>query len=120
MRRPVFEALALVVATLVSGCAGWRRTELSPAVPIAPRQQVQVWQAGRSRLVHALVVRGDTLYAVPFTQSPSCDSCRVAIPLSQVDSTRFGNIERVGFIVGLGPIVALLGLVAAFALSSGD
>ena len=120
MRRIVLQALTVLGAILLAGCAGWRRANLSTTAPIPPRQQVQVWQAGRSQLVHAVVVRGDTLYAVPFTQSPSCDSCGVAIPLNQVDSTRLGNLERAGFLAVFVPIVALVGLTVAFALGYGS
>ena len=119
MRRPMVRALTALAAVLLVRCAGWRRANLSATAPIPPRQQVQVWQGGTSRLVHAAVVRGDTLYAVPFTQAPSCDSCRVTIPLSQVDSTRLGNLERAGLLVVVVPILALLGLGVAFAIGYG-
>jgi len=52
---------------------------------------------------HALVIAADSISGVPFTSSPGCDSCRVAVPRAAVDSVRLGN-PTAGFLksVGLG------------------
>jgi hypothetical protein len=49
------------------------------------------------------VIADDSISGVPFTSSPSCDSCRVAVPRAMVDSVRLGN-PTAGFwkSVGLG------------------
>ena len=118
IRAPV--AVAWWSVLLATGCAGWRRTQLSEGDRLPPRQQVQVWQNGLSRVVHAGLVAHDTLYAVPFTKPPSCDTCRIAIALSEVDSVRLGNQERTGFVLGMLPFAALGGLLVVFLLSYGS
>ena len=99
MRRLGVFALALIQA----GCgAGWRTTQLA-AGPLPARQQAEVWTGGRALRWHALVVATDSISGVPFTSSPGCDSCRVALPRGSVDSVRLGN-PTAGFwkSVGLG------------------
>jgi hypothetical protein len=95
---------------LLAGCgAGWQNTALQPG-PLPSRQQGQVWVDGRAHRWHSLVVTTDSLAGVPFTQPPHCDSCRVALPRSSVDSLRLGN-PTAGFwkSVGLGMGVAFVG-----------
>jgi hypothetical protein len=58
------------------------------------RAQVQVWQDGSVRLLHGLRLESDRLDGVPFTQAPTCDSCRVHLALGVVDSLRIGSKER--------------------------
>ena len=85
---------ALVFASLLPlwACgAGWHRIE--PVVPstLPQRQQVQVWQ-GRQRLrLHAIRVDHDSVSGVPFQKPADCDSCRISLPSSTVDSLRAGN-----------------------------
>ncbi len=85
---------ALLFASLlpVWACgAGWHRIE--PVVPsnLPQRQQVQVWQ-GRQRLrLHAIRVDHDSVSGVPFQKPTDCDSCRISLPSSTVDSLRAGN-----------------------------
>ena len=119
MRFRRIAAVATVSALVATGCAGWRRTQLSEGDHLPPRQQIQVWQNGLARVVHSGLVQHDTLYAVPFTRPPSCDSCRIAIPMSEVDSVLLGNQERQGLVVGLLPFAVLGGLILAFALGYG-
>ena len=81
----------LVLALLHAGCgAGWRTTPLTPG-PLPPRQQAQVWTGWHVLRWQGLVVASDSISGVPFTRSPACDSCRVAIPRGSVDSVRLGN-----------------------------
>ena len=65
------------------------------------------------------MVRGDSLTGVPFTRPPSCDSCRVAIPLTSVDSVRLGNLEGAGLLVSTVPFMVLFALVIALAAAWG-
>jgi hypothetical protein len=119
MRRRALAVLEILTLTLATSCAGWRRTQLSEGQRLPPRQQVQVWRHGDSRIVHAGLVQHDTLYAVPFTKPPGCDSCRIAIPMSEVDSLQLGNLERTGLAVVVLPIVLGLGLLLAFSIAYG-
>ena len=86
---------AVVLLFLTSACgAGWRREELTPERRLAVRQQVQLWLGGESRVLHAVVIGSDSVSGIPFNQPPDCDSCRVVLPTSAVDSLRLGNQER--------------------------
>jgi hypothetical protein len=108
-RAPV----AVLAVSLLCGCAGWHRLEIASDTTLAPRQQVQVWQGSRARLFHAVRVSGDSLIGVPFQQAPTCDSCRVGIPRSAVDSLRLGNMETAGILAWSLPFLALAFLAAA-------
>jgi hypothetical protein len=119
MRHRTAAALGLLTLALAAGCAGWHRTQLSEGQRLPPRQQVRVWQHGDSRIVHAGLVRHDTLFAVPFTKPPGCDSCRIAIPMSEVDSLEFGNSERTGVFVVLLPFALAMGFLIAISIIYG-
>jgi hypothetical protein len=120
MRRRRTAALGMLVLMLTAGCAGWRRTQLSEGQRLPPRQQVRVWRHGESRIVHAGLVQHDTLYAVPFTKPPSCDSCRIAIPMSEVDSLQLGNSERTGLFVVLLPWTLGMATLIAISIAFGN
>jgi hypothetical protein len=88
-------SMAVLLPSALGGCgAGWHRLEdLTPrALPV--RQQVQLWQGRHNRVLHAVTVRDDSVGGVPFHLPPDCDSCRVVIARSLVDSMRLGNQER--------------------------
>jgi len=104
-------AALMAVCLLSQGCgAGWHRVGL--VGPYATGQQAQVWHGGRVEQWHAVVVRADSVTGVPYVNSVSCDSCRVAIPRAEVDSIRFGDPvagfwKTVGLVVGI-PLIWLL------------
>jgi hypothetical protein len=110
---PPIARSVVLLAGLTAGCgAGWHRIE-DPAVAQLPvRQQVQVWTAGRNVRLHAVRLVGDSLIGIPFHRSPDCDSCRVAIAVTAIDSVRAGNPEA-GFWKTLG----LIGLINAALLA---
>lgn len=87
-------AVAVMVASclLVQGCgAGWRRPAEPVPGPLAPRQQVEVWQGNRATRWHAVVVTADSVSGVPYFRPIDCDRCRVGVARSTVDSLRLGN-----------------------------
>ena len=101
--RSILILPVLMVGLLHTGCgAGWQATPLAPG-PLPARQQGQIWTGGGPLRWHALVITPDSITGVPFTSSPSCDSCRVALSRGAVDSVRLGN-PTAGFwkSVGLG------------------
>lgn len=108
--------ILLLVPQVACG-AGWHR--ITPAAPtkLPSRQQVEVWQVGRVQRLHAVRLTDDSLSGVPFVKPPDCDSCRVAVPLSAVDSLRTGN-PTAGFweTVGL-TLVGTLGVVVVGCLT---
>lgn len=99
-------AALLIVSFLTSACgAGWRRTDLQEGA-LKPRQAVQVWRAGKGTNWHAVLIRADTVYAVPLIRPVSCDSCRVSMPRAEIDSMRLGN-PVAGFWKTVGLVVAI-------------
>jgi hypothetical protein len=105
--------VVLAAAATSSACGGgWRRVEDVTPRTFPTRAQIQVWRGGRFTLLHGLRLDSHTLSGVPFTQAPTCDSCRVQFALSEVDSLREGNKER-GFLRTTGIVVAI-GLVWAY------
>jgi hypothetical protein len=94
----------LLVATQACGANWHRPSELLPG-PLNPRQQVQVWRHATPSRWHAVVVSPDTISGIPFLQPITCDSCRVALSRTEVDSLRFGNPvaglwKSIGLVVG--------------------
>src|SRR2546421_10898423 len=108
--------LALLTG-LTSGCAGWRRIAAPIDSTLAPRQQVQIWQGRRSRLVHSVRLTSDTLFGIPFSQPSSCDSCMIALPRASIDSLRVGNQEGPAVVWIMLPLVG--GLLLLYLASSG-
>jgi hypothetical protein len=103
----------LVALSLLCACAGWERLEIASDTALAPSQQVQVWRGSQVRVLHAVRVIGDSLVGIPFQKPASCDSCRLAMPRSTVDSLRLGNMEPAGFALSALPFLAILFLAAA-------
>ena len=111
--------VAVLSVSLLCGCAGWTRLALPSDTTLAPRQQVQVWSGSHARVLHAVRLSADSLVGVPFQKPPSCDSCRIAIARSAVDSLRLGNMETPGITGSALPFI-LLAMLAAALSSMGD
>jgi hypothetical protein len=60
--------------------------------------------------LHGVSVRNDTLVGVPFTSPPDCDTCRVLLPMVQIDSIKTGGSDTRPMLIAMTPIalVALL------------
>jgi hypothetical protein len=106
-------ALALLLPQAACG-AGWHR--IDPVVPsrLPKRQQVQVWQGQEKLQLHAVTVAADSISGVPYIQPPECDSCRVTVPSSSVDSVRAGNPtdgfwKTAGLVLGGMFVLAIVG-----------
>jgi hypothetical protein len=93
--------------------------ELSPGA-LPPGQQAEVWRGVRVERLHAVIVTADSLSGVPFLRPRDCDTCRVALPRTEVDSVRLGHPER-GFWKGVGVALgaAVVLAVVACGLSLG-
>jgi hypothetical protein len=74
---------------------GPRRVELPTPQPLGPRQQLEVWRGRQAHTLHAVVQTRYSLSGVPVHRPPDCDSCRVTLALTDIDSVRVVNIERV-------------------------
>jgi hypothetical protein len=82
----------LIASILTQACgAGWKRKPLETLQPLPERQQVQIWSEGEMQRWHVLSITPDHLFGIPFHRPVDCDSCRLSIPRSDVDSVRLGN-----------------------------
>jgi hypothetical protein len=106
LRFPTRVGLLVGLATLVGCGAGWRRQTMLPGV-LAERQQVQVWHRGLVERWHAVVLTTDSVRGIPFLRPVDCDSCRITLPIAEVDSVRTGSSVR-GFWRGTAVVTASL------------
>jgi hypothetical protein len=92
MVRWVRSALMLVLLLPQAACgAGWHRIDPVGPSGVPERQQVQVWHGSKRLQLHAVRVDRDSVSGVPFQKPTECDSCRISLPSSAVDSLRAGN-----------------------------
>jgi hypothetical protein len=117
-RTPAVWNLVPLLALVACG-AGWHRLDdLTPRV-LSARDQVQLWRGGQTRVLHAVTVMRDSVSGVPFHLPPECDSCRVVIARSGVDSMRLGNQEQ-GALRSLGLGYVAMGAAALLLYLSVD
>src|SRR5687768_9436267 len=96
-----------LMGLLLSACgAGWQTTPVWLTAAIDPGQQVQVWTAQGARVYHGARVDSVGFSGVPYHRPADCDSCRVIVPHSALDSVRVGSLQRglwrtVGLITGI-------------------
>jgi hypothetical protein len=113
--------LALTGLILVeTACAGPHRVEFPSSQPFPQRQQLEIWQGRKARTLHAVVQGRDSLSGVPVHRPPGCDSCRVSLPLAEIDSVRAVSVERAALathalVLGFAALVAV-----AWGASEGD
>lgn len=118
----LFSFLALIPPGTTAGCF---RAPERVAVPAAltsfkPRQQIEVWQGREAITLHSVRIVGDFLTGVSAWKPPDCDSCRVTIPISRIDSIRTVHNERAGLLAASLPFVALGTIAVIFAVSGGS
>jgi len=68
---------------------------------LPPRDQVQVFGSGETQRWHAAVIAADSVSGIPWREPIDCDSCRIALPMSAVDSIQVGHPTG-GFWRGVG------------------
>jgi hypothetical protein len=104
-------ALSLTWITVVTGCTTWSRFAGVPQNPIPERERFQLWRGDAPLTLHALEASDDSLSGVAPWKPPSCDSCRVAIARTEVDSVRVRKYSPartwilVGSILGIGVLL---------------
>ena len=86
MRRAVAAGLLLLLA----GCSSFQggRPLDQPPVPVPPDKRVEVWSGGERYQLHAVTLDADSLRGVRWWHDPKCDSCRVPLARTAVDSVR--------------------------------
>lgn len=97
----------LLVTMSVTACTTWRRRDDALRRPVPERQHLQLWTGRQGHSLHGVVVRGDSIRAVPRWKPPRCDSCAVLFARAAVDSVRIRVSSPVR-------TVALLTILAAF------
>ena len=113
MRRRMYRGICVVLTlNSVSGCAGWWRYDLPADTALDARQGVQVWRDSKPLILHAVRVTEDSLVGVSFYRPVSCDSCRIAMPRSEVDSLRLGDPEAGAIASWAIPILVVVVIVS--------
>jgi hypothetical protein len=107
MWRPVI----LLLMTAACG-AGWHRVPSPEPGALAPRQQAQLWEGDKAHQVHAVIVGPDSISAIPFFRPVECDSCRMILPRSSVDSVRLGS-PVAGFWKSVGLVLAVFAVACS-------
>lgn len=106
-------AAAVAATLLISGCsAQWRRVPVATSGAYPARQRLQVYHERRVEDWHSVRLGADSISGVPFFRPPTCDSCRVALPRTQVDSVRAGNPGA-----AVGRTVAVVAVVTALLMA---
>lgn len=119
--RPLCRVAIFVSLGITSNCAAPQRVSMPPApASFEPRQELEVWRGRAALTLHGVRVAGDSLTGVPIWKPPDCDSCRVSVPVSGIDSIRTVHNERAGMLAASLPFVALGAVVVIFALSGGN
>lgn len=119
--RLIVAGLALPATALsLSSCTPASKP-LAPPYPatLPPRQELSIWTGDSVMHLHGIRFHGDSLSGVPILRPPSCNSCRVSLPLVAVDSMQTASSERDAIILVSLPIIGGLLFLAAWAVSAG-
>ena len=86
-----------VVLLLAAGCAStsgvrWLKEDIHPVAVRGDRRldRVKLWTHTGVQQWHAVLVTRDSISGIPDTAPSQCDSCRVTLPTSAVDSLHVG------------------------------
>lgn len=84
--------LCWLLLVLTAGCypAHWELEELILPGTLPPEQQVKIWTGATHVRWRAVVYTRDSITGVPYEMPTTCDSCRIAVPRSAVDSISVG------------------------------
>ena len=104
-----------------SGCSpGWSQIPRPAPAKLSPDQALQVWRGPNPITIRNVTVGADSVSGSPMDRYPRCDSCRVAIAQSEIDSFRIkptdsNNNFGAGMTIGLvaGCVIMLLVIKAA-------
>lgn len=113
--------IPVVLLLLAAGCASpsgvhWMKEDIHPVAVRGDRRldRVRLWTHNGVLQWHAVLVTRDSISGIPDTVSQQCDSCRLTLPTSAVDSLRVGYREDGGTD---NPFVSDLGLIALILLA---
>lgn len=100
----------LLAATLLSsGCSTWQTTTDLDQVPVAADSTAtyDIWGKDGHQKLRAVRVDADSVHGLSGMGPVACDSCRVAIPRSAVDSIRSVKSDGAGTGI-MGVVIAVL------------
>ena len=79
--------LLMAVLVLAVACApAATRVTLQPGVAVTPEQRMALWQGPQVDTLHYIQVGDSVLSGIPAAEPTICDSCRVTLPLADIDS----------------------------------
>lgn len=103
----------VVFALLANACSKWSRVEILP-VPLAERQQIELWTGRANERVHGVLIHDDSLFGIPTWQAPSCVECGRWYMISRMDSIRVrkpSSSKTATVIGGVGVGILLLNIL---------
>ena len=105
--------VSALFAVLAAGCATtelkWR--PLDQPTTVKRNDIVWVWSQGMLNRWRAVVLAPDSVSGVPWYLPLNCDSCRLSLPLTQVDSMRLGHEHHnvpLEVLAGIGIVTAAI------------
>ena len=110
-----FQRLVLLLIMLAPiACSRWSRPEPPSPAEYPSTRNIKVWAKGRTLRLHNVHFRNDTLIGVPSTAAPDCDSCRVYLPIAQVDSVQADPSDTLPIALAMVPIAIVVLLLHSF------
>jgi hypothetical protein len=98
----------LVTTLLVSGCVSWQPTEIAAPETVPSNRVIRVWSGSNSVRWRSVQVTHDSLSGLPTSAASSCTTCRVALPLTAVDSTDSQTANALPVVLAAAPFVFLM------------
>jgi hypothetical protein len=99
-----------VVLLVAAGCASpsgmhWMKEDIHPVAVRGDRRldRARIWSGDSVLHWRAVLITRDSISGIPDQVSLQCDSCRLTLPTSVVDSLRVGYPARGGDRGGAGP-----------------
>ncbi|HVH32270.1 MAG TPA: hypothetical protein VNA31_11515 [bacterium] len=75
---------------LAASCNYWGRRRVDQLTPIKPQNPVWIWTPGKVEKWHAVVITQDSVSGIAYRMPVWCESCRLSIPRTRVDSMKLG------------------------------
>lgn len=80
----------LAFLLLAAGCLYWGRRRVDQPTAIKPYNPVWIWSGGKVEKWHAVVITQDSVSGIAYRVPVWCESCRLSIPRTRVDSMKLG------------------------------
>ena len=112
MKQPILLTLAFCLSSSATACVfGYHR--VNEPMATKPDQIVQVWTQGRLVRLHDSSMLLDSITGIPVGSPWTCESCRIGLALTEVDSVRVRrNTDVLEGVKALGQSILASGLIA--------